>query len=881
MHITKVELENIKSHADSTFEFTRGTTAITGPNGAGKTTIIEAIAWTMFDLLDYKKDEFRRRGAKKGYARVSFISGLDEREYTIHRDTGNGYHVFDPAIEERVADKKEDVGRFLRQHLGVGSGTDLESLFRHAVGVPQGTLTAIFLSAPAERKRTFDVLLKVEEYRAAAEELLKTQRFVESSIAELNNLAHRGEGELIRYDEVTAELRQARELLAGLSAELGSLRENEVAERSRLDEFERKEKVADAARKEKDRVEAELSRAKLLCEQAEAEFERSRTAAEKIGPLRIPAERHMAANARLVELERERTERDRLKEELAKIATAENSINVELKHIKEGLEEIERARGEMATLESAVEEQMRIEKKIGELRETIAEGRGHLERVAELDSRLERLRKSFAQSKAELEDARKRSAGAEKLGDLEYREHDLMNRMARQKAQLERDERFQEEIRNGLCPILSERCLNMKEGQTLESFLKGQFEELRSEIKLLEREHAGIRRELEMTRLAEIALGKVPMLERNCAEIEAEGTRIRAERDEIDRRSATRAETENELRSLEHALARLDDPKGRSTVLREKLEREAELRNRVTNAESNTERLESERNILVEQMERYAHLDEQLAAAADERNQTADDRRRFIALEQAAKDLPERQAAFERARGDVREASSRLSLAADDHNTAALAYNGESHIEAREKWVQLQKETAAAEVRLQSAEVQQKRLEEEVERLSKIREALAATLAKRERKGKLLETTVFIRDTLKEAAPLVARNYVFHVSAEANLLFREITGDAERTLRWAEDYGIFLEEGGFERPFQSLSGGEQMAAALSVRLALLKQLSDIRIAFFDEPTANMDAERRENLAMQIGQITHFDQLFVISHDDTFEGYLDHEIRLEK
>jgi exonuclease SbcC len=88
-----------------------------------------------------------------------------------------------------------------------------------------------------------------------------------------------------------------------------------------------------------------------------------------------------------------------------------------------------------------------------------------------------------------------------------------------------------------------------------------------------------------------------------------------------------------------------------------------------------------------------------------------------------------------------------------------------------------------------------------------------------------------------------------------------------------------LEEGGYDRPFINLSGGEQMAAALSVRLALLKQLSDIRIAFFDEPTTNMDAERRENLAAEIGQIKHFDQLFVISHDDTFEGYVDNHIRV--
>jgi exonuclease SbcC len=90
-----------------------------------------------------------------------------------------------------------------------------------------------------------------------------------------------------------------------------------------------------------------------------------------------------------------------------------------------------------------------------------------------------------------------------------------------------------------------------------------------------------------------------------------------------------------------------------------------------------------------------------------------------------------------------------------------------------------------------------------------------------------------------------------------------------------------LEEDGHERSFPNLSGGEQMAAALAIRLALLKQLSDIRMAFFDEPTVNMDAERRERLAQQIGQVQHFDQLFVISHDDTFESSVDHVIHVTR
>jgi exonuclease SbcC len=84
---------------------------------------------------------------------------------------------------------------------------------------------------------------------------------------------------------------------------------------------------------------------------------------------------------------------------------------------------------------------------------------------------------------------------------------------------------------------------------------------------------------------------------------------------------------------------------------------------------------------------------------------------------------------------------------------------------------------------------------------------------------------------LKEAAPRVAKNYVFHVSMEANQMFgkfrqRRTNFEMDGRLR------ILLEEDGFERPFVNLSGGEQMAAALSVRLALLKQLSDVRLAFF-------------------------------------------------
>lgn len=119
------------------------------------------------------------------------------------------------------------------------------------------------------------------------------------------------------------------------------------------------------------------------------------------------------------------------------------------------------------------------------------------------------------------------------------------------------------------------------------------------------------------------------------------------------------------------------------------------------------------------------------------------------------------------------------------------------------------------------------------------------------------------------------------ISVEANRIFGEILGDRSAQLSWEQDYEIVLRRDGRERTFALLSGGEQMSAALAVRLALLRSLTRLDIAFFDEPTQNMDGERRGNLAEQIRRIRGFEQLLVISHDDTFEQGLDSVIYLEK
>ncbi|MCY4114127.1 MAG: SMC family ATPase [Chloroflexi bacterium] len=182
------------------------------------------------------------------------------------------------------------------------------------------------------------------------------------------------------------------------------------------------------------------------------------------------------------------------------------------------------------------------------------------------------------------------------------------------------------------------------------------------------------------------------------------------------------------------------------------------------------------------------------------------------------------------------------------------------------------------------AEAQDARIAErrkELDELAEVAGRLDAENRAVARAKALRERTELMRGVLRAAGPLVTEALLADVSEAADEIFGEVLGDRAGRLRWTPDYDIVLERGGHTRSFTQLSGGEQMTAALAVRLALLRELLHIDVAFFDEPTQNLDDTRRTNLAEQILHVRGFKQLVVITHDDSFERMLDHVIHVRK
>ena len=180
---------------------------------------------------------------------------------------------------------------------------------------------------------------------------------------------------------------------------------------------------------------------------------------------------------------------------------------------------------------------------------------------------------------------------------------------------------------------------------------------------------------------------------------------------------------------------------------------------------------------------------------------------------------------------------------------------------------------------------QQQRLQQELDQQIQALAAIAAqqktTQAELKQRDRVRRFINFARKTYKQAGPRITQMYMHQISREGDRLFRELMGRPNLSLQWEADYDIRVQEGAEVRRFVNLSGGEQMAAALAVRLALLKSMADLKIAFFDEPTTNMDQQRRTSLAEAIAQLRDFEQVFVISHDDTFEKITEHVIVVER
>jgi exonuclease SbcC len=341
------------------------------------------------------------------------------------------------------------------------------------------------------------------------------------------------------------------------------------------------------------------------------------------------------------------------------------------------------------------------------------------------------------------------------------------------------------------------------------------------------------------------------------------------------------AEERQTAARLEQQLAELGDARRQYQRLAEQAGRRAGLEERLETERHAAGALEASLAEIEHALVPFVDLDRRLAEQRTSLGRHEEAHRRYLEHAQTAADLPARRALGESLRAQKAEVTAERDATQAQAEAIAADFDPEALAVARQHEAGLQSEQARLGGQLSRLRQEVADAGREIDELEEAKRALVAEQAAMAEHQQVLALAEFIREVIRRAGPYVTRRLLQQVSLEAARLFSDVMADHTGRLRWQENYDIVLEKDGRERSFQQLSGGEQMAAALAVRLALLRELSAIDVAFFDEPTSNLDDARRDSLAEQILSVKGFSQLFVISHDDTFERVTNHTVRVRK
>ena len=893
MLIHSLTLENVKSYTRATVEFSPGTNAVTGSNGSGKTTILEAIGFALFDHRPGKLSEFVREDQELASVTVDFRSDYDERDYQVVRRCGrsNVYRILDPELALKICEGRADVIQFLRQHLGIDPDTDPGELFRNAVGVPQGSFTASFLATLSVRKAVFDPLLKVAEYRRAFERLREPLNLLTQRQNDQSDIINRLEGELTRLptaqteaSTLTTRISRAETELRAAQTELAaaeSARQALEAQRERLLELQRMTQMQQPVVAEQERTLAAARQRLTESEEAVATTDANRAGHEAY---RAAQQDQRAMNERMAQ-------RRQLQEERAVVQTGLTQAETQEDAHRRALADISEAENTAAELANAAVEQEKLD---ADLRDAQRQA----DRLHDADARAQRAQAAVdaAQERrdrllAEVAQAHEIEASLEPLQARVETLQETMSAEQARAAQLhaeketiqEQGQRLKAAETSAICPIC-EQPLSADHRQQLIDRLRKRWNELTeaSQAAAETIRHAKAEREQTRSTLAQREQTLRALPRQNAVETaEKERAELHAQLTETSAAAEALAQAPQRVEQLQQALNALGDPRRRRDVALQQARGRERVEKALQQQHAQAEQQRTALAALDERMAAFANVDAEAARiiAQLEKFQTADDL--YRRNQAAAEALTQRRQEVAEAEKAVQAAQERYESGQAQLAASTREFDEERFQEAKDQVAEIRSRSVRLETELGQWRERLIRAEEEIAQLQAQAQRLVAAQSLHDRLTEQEELLRFLRSVLQEAGPFVTKALVQQISYTANQLFGQIMEDYTRTLQWQEDYGIILEVDGRERSFPQLSGGEQMSAALAVRLALLQEMSDIAIAFFDEPTTNLDDARRGALARQIVGVRGFQQLFIISHDDSFEQATEKLIRVEK
>ena len=921
MIIKKVQLENYRSHSNTTVEFTKGVNLILGKNGRGKTSILEAISTVMFNTKDRSGKEtgksYIKFGEKSSKVDIDFIAN-DGREYNLKTEFFKTKPKKQTLKDIIGSEYDGDIQEKLEELCGIKKG--FEETYENIVIAKQNEFINIFKDSGTTREKTFnkifntqiykemyDSFLKeaIDKYKSEKENLDSKINYLKENMEDKEQITNFLKEEEIIKNTLNKDFSETTEIINKLSNEIKDYETTEIELNNlvkNIKDEENKIKKYLNILKENIIEAKQAKKAKIIVKETEKPYLEYLEIENRLKVLRENLDN-------LLEDQKLNTQ---YQNNIEKLEISNKNLKVDISNLEENVsknsEKKENLESEISNLKIKEEDlDLKLKKYIillDELEKLENFKNKKLEDKLKKTTEIDILKEELSTNKRlyKTTDLLKTQKKLTNLLKIEEKLKILEEQKIIFETEIKTLKKSSKELSDKICPFLNEKCQNLEDKEAEDYFS--------SKISIKTEELENLKKNIEEK--TQILVEKVVFEDKIKYYFDL-NKRINELKFSSKNEEINLKEIELDIKNLDMDIQKLIENQEfqNSQMLREKkTELEVELRNLnldekrenlknlLENLETEKEKILKNKNLIESNLK---EIDDYSKKIKEDTNKNIESKKSEIkTFENKLDDLKNPYNEYLKNNVLAEDLENLLlkvnknikelySLRADKNLLKEKVSNLEEKIkniqiaELKEKYDTIKEELNEINKKLGSSQ-------EKIENYKKILEKISS---QEERQKKLLiefkklenkfNKASLIRNEVGQMGRAISKYMLSGISNIASLNFNKITGRTER-IEWSNEekdkYAVYLVGQERKIAFEQLSGGEQVSVAIAIRGTMTEYFTNSKFMILDEPTNNLDTERKKLLAEYMGEIlNNLEQSIIVTHDDTFREMAEKIIEL--
>ena len=921
MIIKKVQLENYRSHSNITVEFTKGVNLILGKNGRGKTSILEAISTVMFNTKDRTGKEtgksYIKFGEKSSKVDIDFTAN-DGREYNLKTEFFKTKPKKQTLKEMTGYEYDGDIQEKLEELCGIKKG--FEETYENIVIAKQNEFINIFKAKPKDREEIFNKIFNTQIYKEMYDSFLKEavdkyKSEKENLDSKINSLKENMEDK----EQITNFLKEEKELEKNLQDKFKNINvvsknlENEIKDYEtteielnnlikNIKDEENKIKKYLSLLKENIIEAKQAKRSKIIVKESEKSYLEYLEIEKRLKDLR----------ENLDNLLDEQKLNIQYQNNIEKLELSNKNLKVDISSLEENIsknsEKKENLESEISNLKIKEENlDLKLKKYIDlldELEKLENFKDKKLEDKLKKTTEIDILKKELV-SKNDLFKTINIEELEKKLSHFQELEKEL-KLLEEQKIIFETEiktlKKSSKELSSKVCPFLNEKCQNL-ENKEAEDYFSSKISIKTEDLENLKKDIEEKTQILVEKAVFEDKKKQYFELEKSIKDLE-----LSLKNEEINLK-----EIELDIKNLDIDIQKLIENQEfqNSQMLREKKkELEVELRNlnlneKRENLKNLLENLELEKEKILKNQNsiesNLKEIDEYSKKIKEDTNKNIENIKseiktfenkldnlknpynEYLKNNVLAEDLENLLLKINK---NIKEL---YSLRVEKNLLKEKVFNLEEKIknikiaELKEKYDTIKEELNEINKKLGSSQEKIENYKKILEKISSQEEKQKKLLIEFKKLENKFNKANLIRNEVGQMGRAISKYMLSGISNIASVNFNKITGRTER-IEWSNEekdkYAVYLVGQERKIAFEQLSGGEQVSVAIAIRGTMTEYFTNSKFMILDEPTNNLDTERKKLLAEYMGEIlNNLEQSIIVTHDDTFREMAEKIIEL--